>query len=49
MVAQAQHEARKHVAPVRADRGIKTICSVLGPLSNPALVKRQLLGVFASE
>lgn len=49
MFAQAHHSAMKHVAPVRADLGIKTIFNMLGPLSNPALVKRQLLGVFASE
>ncbi|WP_293487693.1 anthranilate phosphoribosyltransferase, partial [Parvibaculum sp.] len=49
MFAQAHHSAMKHVAPVRADLGIKTIFNMLGPLSNPALVKRQLLGVFAAE
>lgn len=49
MFAQAHHLAMKHIAPVRADLGIKTIFNMLGPLSNPALVKRQLLGVFAAE
>src|SRR5690606_34174239 len=49
MFAQAHHSAMKHVAPVRADLGIKTVLNLLGPLSNPALVKRQLLGVFAAE
>ena len=39
----------KHVAPVRGDLGIKTVFNMLGPLSNPALVKRQLLGVFAAQ
>ncbi|GMV63075.1 MAG: anthranilate phosphoribosyltransferase [Parvibaculum sp.] len=49
MFAQAHHSAMKHVAPVRADLGIKTVFNMLGPLSNPALVKRQLLGVFAAQ
>ncbi|HAC58726.1 MAG TPA: anthranilate phosphoribosyltransferase, partial [Rhodobiaceae bacterium] len=49
MFAQAHHSAMKHVAPVRADLGIKTVFNMLGPLSNPALVKRQLLGVFAAS
>lgn len=49
MFAQAHHSAMKHVAPVRADLGIKTVFNMLGPLSNPALVKRQLLGVFSAS
>ena len=49
MFAQAHHSAMKHVAPVRGELGIKTVFNMLGPLSNPALVKRQLLGVFASS
>lgn len=49
MFAQAHHSAMKHVAPVRGDLGIKTIFNMLGPLSNPALVTHQLLGVFAAE
>ncbi|MDX5366999.1 MAG: anthranilate phosphoribosyltransferase [Alphaproteobacteria bacterium] len=48
MFAQAHHSAMKHVAPVRNDLGIKTVFNMLGPLSNPALVKRHLLGVFSS-
>jgi len=49
MFAQTHHAAMKHVAPVRGDLGIKTVFNMLGPLSNPALVKRQLLGVFAAS
>ncbi len=37
----------KHWAPVRAELGIRTIFNLLGPISNPAGVKRQVLGVFS--
>ena len=36
----------KNVAPIRSDLGIRTIFNILGPLSNPANAKKQLLGVF---
>jgi anthranilate phosphoribosyltransferase len=39
----------KHVAAVRKDLGVRTIFNLLGPLSNPAGAKRQLLGVFAAD
>jgi len=49
LFAQSFHPAMKHVAPVRRALGFRTIFNLLGPLSNPARVKRQLLGVYAKE
>lgn len=49
LFAQTYHPAMKHVAPVRKALGIRTIFNLLGPLSNPAGAKHQLLGVYARE
>ncbi len=49
MFAPAHHTVMKHVAAVRQHLGFRTIFNLLGPLCNPARVKRQLLGVFAEK
>jgi anthranilate phosphoribosyltransferase len=49
LFAQRYHPAIKFAAPVRRALGFRTIFNLLGPLTNPARVKRQLVGVFGKE
>ncbi|MGV8987428.1 MAG: anthranilate phosphoribosyltransferase [Cypionkella sp.] len=48
MMAPMHHPAMRHVGPVRAELGTRTIFNILGPLTNPAGVKRQLTGAFSA-
>lgn len=49
MLAPRHHESFKYVGPVRVEMGIRTVFNILGPLCNPAGVKRYLIGVFSPQ
>lgn len=46
MFAPAHHPATKHAVTARRELGVRTLFNLLGPMTNPALVKRQLMGIF---
>lgn len=49
LFAPLYHPAMRNVAPIRRELGIRTVFNMLGPLTNPAKVQRQLLGVFSPQ
>jgi anthranilate phosphoribosyltransferase len=49
MFAQNHHPAMKHIMPIRKSLSHRTIFNILGPLTNPAGVKKQLIGVFSDD
>jgi anthranilate phosphoribosyltransferase len=49
MFAPNHHSAMKHAAPVRRELGVRTIFNLLGPLTNPANARRQIMGVFSKD
>ena len=49
MFAPAHHSAMRYAGPVRQELSIRTMMNILGPMTNPAQAKRQVIGVFARE
>ncbi len=49
LMAPRHHQVMRHVGPVRAALGFRSIFNMMGPLSNPALVKRYMIGVFSPD
>ncbi len=49
MFAPLYHPSMKHAMPVRRDLGLRTVFNILGPLTNPAGVRRQVMGVYSPE
>ncbi len=49
LFAPSFHPAMRHVMPARRELGVRTVFNILGPLCNPAQVKRQIIGLFTGE
>ncbi|MEC8204744.1 MAG: anthranilate phosphoribosyltransferase, partial [Pseudomonadota bacterium] len=49
LLAPAYHSSMRHVGPARVEMGVRTIFNILGPMANPASVKRLLVGTFARD
>ncbi|OYX31289.1 MAG: anthranilate phosphoribosyltransferase [Caulobacterales bacterium 32-69-10] len=49
LFAQTHHGAMRHVSPIRADLGFRTIFNLLGPVTNPAGARRQVVGVYSNR
>ena len=49
MFAQAHHSAMRHAGAVRQELGVRTLMNILGPMTNPAGAKSQVMGVFAAD
>lgn len=49
LMAPRHHQVMRHVGPVRAALGFRSIFNMMGPLSNPALVKRYMIGVYSPD
>lgn len=49
MFAQAHHSAMRHAGPIRQELGVRTLMNILGPMTNPAGARNQVMGVFAED